>query len=441
MKYSQFNTFQPYDDKILAYNAFTDKYLLLEHMLYDIILSAKANNNIEEIEEVHPDFYNALYNDGFIVPADVDEIDKVRALMNSVDNQNDSYRLIINPTMNCNFKCWYCYETHIKESKMDIDTIDKTVLFMDNTLTNNPSIKTFFLSFFGGEPLLYYQQTVLPLLQKCGAIAEKHQVEFGADFTTNGLLLSPETAKQMKELKVTSFQITLDGNREKHNLVRYVSKSRGSYDEIMKNIYLIAETGFNVTVRVNYTEANLDGLEEVLDDLSGLSSNAKKNLHVSLQKVWQEENQGLSDKVNQFMELVKQLGFGTSHFILADNVRYSCYADKKNHATINYNGEVFKCTARDFNSENREGILTEGGEIEWNQKYLTRIEAKLKNKPCLECAILPICGGGCSQKAMENLGKDYCVNFFDEDRKKSIVLSRFHTIAEEYMASTEEVEE
>jgi uncharacterized protein len=437
MKYSQFNTFQPFEDKILAYNAFTDKYLLLEHMLYDMIQSAKASNNIMEIDEVHPAFYAALLDYGFIVEKDTDEIEKVRQLMQSVDNNDEFYRLIINPTMNCNFKCWYCYETHIKESKMDDETIDKTALFINNTLKNSPKIKNFFMSFFGGEPLLYYKKTVLPLLEKGNEIARKYGVGFSSDFTTNGFLITPEMIPEMQRLNVTAFQITFDGNREKHNMVRFVSQSRGSYDDIMKNIFLLADNNFKVTVRVNYTEDNLDGLEEILDDLSGLGDESRKNVNVTLQKVWQEKNENLGEKVNSFMNLVKILGFATSHGILADNVRYSCYADKKNHATINYNGEVHKCTARDFSSDNKEGILTENGEIEWNQKYETRITAKLKNKPCLECAILPICGGGCSQKAMENLGKDYCVNFFDEDRKKSIVMSRFLSVAEDYMVTEE----
>ena len=108
-----------------------------------------------------------------------------------------------------------------------------------------------------------------------------------------------------------------------------------------------------------------------------------------------------------------------------DFVRNSCYADKKNHATINYNGDLFKCTARDFETKNREGFLDENGNLVWNEKYDVRLNSKFKNKPCLDCRILPICNGGCSQQALEHIGIDYCVNDFDEIKKTNIVKDKF----------------
>jgi uncharacterized protein len=435
MKFSQFNTFQPFQEKMLAYNAYTDCYMLLEHMLYDMIQSAMTNKNPEEINEVHPSFYEALVANGIIVDSDTDEIENVRLLMEDVNNEENIYRLIINPTMNCNFRCWYCYETHIKDSKMGNETVEKTCKFIKNVLENNDKLRLFVLSFFGGEPLLYYQKVVVPILRYANEVAREHGVEITGDFTTNGFLITEKMVKEFKELNVNNFQITLDGNKDHHNTVRYVSKERGSYTEIIGNIIMLAENHFNVTLRINYTKENLNKIEEILDDLSILSPESKQHVNISLHQVWQDNNRDLGPRVNEFMKLVRQLGFATTHSILGDSVRFSCYADKTNHATINYNGEVFKCTARDFTSANKEGVLNENGEIEWNEKYTSRLTSRLKNPPCLECAILPICGGGCSQKAMENINKEYCVNFFDENRKKNIVLDRFIAIAQDAIAS------
>lgn len=431
MKLSQFNSFQPFQDKILAYNSFSNKYLVLEHLLYDLVEAAKKNNNYEEIQAVHPLFYQALCRDGFLVENDVDEINKVRVLMDEIDGRDNIYRLIINPTMNCNFKCWYCYETHIKDSKMEEDMVERTCKFIRNVLEGNANLKVFALSFFGGEPLLYYQKVVIPILEYACRVTQEYGVQFTSDFTTNGFLINPEMTSEFKRLNVNSFQITLDGNQQHHDTVRFVSKTRGSYFEIVRNIILLAQSHFRVTLRINYTQDNLDKIEDILHDISCLSEEDRKFVVLSPHKVWQDENRDLGPKVKEFMKLVKLLGFATTHSVMSDSVRYSCYADKKNQATINYNGEVFKCTARDFTSDNKEGILTQDGKIEWNQKYHTRLSAKLKNPPCLECSILPICGGGCSQKAMENENKEYCVNFFDENKKKDIVMDRFLSVLED----------
>ncbi len=230
--------------------------------------------------------------------------------------------------------------------------------------------------------------------------------------------------EKFKNLNVKNWQnITLDGNEENHNKVRYVNEQRGSYDEIIKSIALLAQGRINIIVRINYTSDNLYNADDILEDLSKIENQGF--ISISFHQVWQDKNKLLIDTVNEKMQAFKKMGFGVNHSILTDTVRNSCYADRQNHATINYNGEVFKCTARDFKSENKEGDILKDGSIQWNNTHAKRMEIKLKNKPCLDCSILPICGGGCSQLALEYEGKDYCVNDFDEDRKKQIVFDRF----------------
>jgi uncharacterized protein len=84
-------------------------------------------------------------------------------------------------------------------------------------------------------------------------------------------------------------------------------------------------------------------------------------------------------------------------------------------------------TAKDF--------LNDSGEIIWGPKYEKRLNSKFKNKPCLECAILPMCGGGCTQQALENEGRDYCVNDFDENKKLQLVKNKFFEFLEELETS------
>lgn len=424
MKESQFNSYIPYQDKFVIYNAFSNEFLVLEPLLNDLIQASINENDLNGLKLIHEELNVALVNKGFFVKNDEDEIEKVKKLRESVDFNEDIFHLIINPTMNCNFKCWYCYETHIKSSRMDEKNLEKTKKLIFNKVFDNPKIKNFRLSWFGGEPLLYFDTTVLPILKYSFELAKEKKITFSSDFTTNGYLITPKMIESFKEYGVNHFQITLDGNEEKHNKVRFVTKNRGSYREIIENIQKLCSNSIQVAVRINYTKENLEGLEDIIADFEKFSSDERKFMTFSFYKVWQE-SLDCKDDLEYMTELLLQSNFNVATDYSSDTVRNSCYADRKNHVTLNYNGEIFKCTARDFTGENMEGELTEEGLLDWNEKYEARMNVKFQNKPCLSCNILPICNGGCSQSALENFGKDYCV-VEDSGRKKSeIVLAKF----------------
>ncbi|WP_291906639.1 radical SAM protein [Chitinophaga sp. CB10] len=425
MKLSRFNTAVPYGDAIVYHNSFANKFLLLDSSLYDMLMVVKTPADLEELRDIHEEFYDALVDLGFIVEDEVDELQRARDLITSIDNQDHYFHLIVNPTMNCNFSCWYCYENHERKSKITDDVIDKIELLIENIFRQNPKIQIFSLSFFGGEPLLFYDKMSI-LMKRAKAITDRLGKELQISITSNGLLIDKAIIEELKGYIVSGFQITLDGNREHHDQVRFVSKSRGSYDKIIANIKDLARNGFIVTLRINFTKENLNGLEEVINDLDDLTVEEKSLISLSMQKVFQEPGTPeLVQRVALFKEYAKQHHIYHRSAILADTVRSSCYADKVNEAVINYNGDVYKCNARDFNQKNKEGVLTEQGEIIWNEQHARRLTPKLTNKPCQECSIMPICGGGCSQMVLENLDKEYCVHEFDENSKKQLVLEMF----------------
>ncbi|KQB37786.1 radical SAM/SPASM domain-containing protein [Flavobacterium aquidurense] len=421
---SQFNTFFYHEGSMIGYNALSNEFIILELELFELYQAAIAEKKISELNDIHPGFYKHIKDKGFIINKNTDEIQSVKKLVASIDQNDKIYELIINPTMNCNFKCWYCYETHIKDSKMSSSIIENVILFIKSILENN-NLKQFHLSWFGGEPLLYYDKTILPILEKIYPLIKLKGIEFSSNFTTNGLLVNQKILTDCNLFGVNHFQITLDGHRERHNKVRFVNKERGSYDEIINNIKLILKNKINVTVRLNISEETLNGkITEIIKDFSDLTSQQRKLLNFSFHKVWQEEK-NIENEMSKIIDEFKINKLSTQTIDEVDHVRNSCYADKKNQATINYNGEVFKCTARDFKSENKEGILQDNGSILWNEKYYQRMNAKFKNQPCIECKILPICNGSCSQLSIESKNEEYCIHDFDEDKKTMVVKNIF----------------
>ena len=105
-----------------------------------------------------------------------------------------------------------------------------------------------------------------------------------------------------------------------------------------------------------------------------------------------------------------------------------CYADRENSVAINYNGDVYNCTARDFNPKNREGYLNKDGEIIYNEKHQQRMVARYSNHNCLKCNIFPICNI-CSQKKLEQQNKNLpCIRMINEDEKERILCAKIQML-------------
>ncbi|WP_326982461.1 radical SAM protein [Chryseobacterium sp. MYb264] len=433
MKYSQFNSIVYIDERYYLYNSFSQKFLIIDPILKDL-LEASKNENIEDLEEIHPTFYNYLVAEDFIISREIDEVEKVKKIAKAVDENQSNFLLTINPTMNCNFKCWYCYETHVKTSKFSQSMIEKVGKFIEKT-TLKPAMSYFQLAFFGGEPLLYFKKDVVPVIQKLQEECVKNSVDYSVSFTTNGYLIDDYFIDFFNSHKITpSFQITLDGYKEKHDEVRFVNAKKGSYHEIVKNIKRLINNLFFVRLRVNYTSENIADTYKIAEEFEDIPSDIKKRyLLMDFHRVWQDsQNDGINEIVEENTDRIKENGIQVKH-MTPDNVRNSCYADKRNSAVINYNGDLFKCTARDFTTAKRAGYIDENGDLIWEDNYLERrMDVKFKNKPCLSCRLLPICNGGCSQHAMEAEEKqtEYCVYYGDDQLKDEVVVSKIKEVVE-----------
>ena len=63
--------------------------------------------------------YNQLLETGMLVPEEKNEVEELELRIQSGQNNSDHFIFHINPTLDCNFNCWYCYENHISGSKMN----------------------------------------------------------------------------------------------------------------------------------------------------------------------------------------------------------------------------------------------------------------------------------------------------------------------------------
>lgn len=423
MKYSQFNSIVSHGNDLFLFNSFSNKCLSVKPELAKIV-EARTNKELGRLRQIHPTFYDALCQNGFLVNNDDNEVEKIIKLSNLAINDSKNFVLIVNPTLNCNFKCWYCYEDHIKSSRMSENIIENIKKYIQKIIQENSKLESIHLSFFGGEPLLYFRDVCYPLIMSIKEICASNNISSAVSFTTNGFLVNDTMIEKFKETEtIELFQITLDGYREEHDAVRFPSKFNGSYDKIVKNIVSLVNSGFKVIMRINYTPDKLKNCYKILEDLSEIKEESKKNLTTSFHCVWQVGSPSIKDELLPQIRAFRRSNMKVNSNFNLRSVNKICYADLRNSVVVNYNGDIFKCTARNFTSLKREGYLADDGNIIWENNALERrLNVKPTNKLCLSCRLLPACMGGCSQKKLEmsETGTEYCL-YKDEKQIDDVI--------------------
>lgn len=419
MKFSRYNFYFPSKDRFVLYNCASDTILQIESQLMN--LCKQYSETPEKIDNIAPPFYQKLLEKGFVVNDNVDEPNMVIDKWANEDESQDDYTIIINPTLNCNLKCWYCYEKHKEDSIMSPEILESSVKFIRQKAEKYENVH---LSFFGGEPLLLFDDVVKPILESLKTDSGHCKAQIFVHITTNATLLNDEMVEYLKGWN-PSFQIAIDGNEGSHNKVKFFNASpRATYSLILSNIKTLVENDIHVGLRCNYTIKTLPHFLDVLSDIKNWPLSGKKNLSVSFSRIWQDRQGNYEELETTLTGIEKEFvkyGFMVNGHLSQGIKR--CYADKKNSIVINYDGNVYKCTARDFCSSNREGVLNRNGIVDWNDNYQKRLALRYQNTHCLECNIFPICRGGCSQTKLEN-NTNSCIRGYSENTKINFVQQR-----------------
>lgn len=390
MKQSIYNHIINVDGRKFIFNSLSNQFLPVTIQIQDGLNGVSTDDTT----------IKNLINKGFLINDDICEKELVKSFFFTRKHSNRIYNLIINTTLECNLGCWYCYETHIKKSFLPLSLVSTILEHLKIKASTEP-FEVLELSFFGGEPMMNYR-AIKNLLDGIKVLSDEAGYKVNLTFVTNGTFLHERYADLLKPFP-TRFQITIDGDEQMHNSVRkYKSKNftEGSYEKIINGLKLFnsVEAEFYFTIRINYDNNVLANIDNLIKDLDFLN---RKRTFISLHRIWQYSATA-QDYKNLFdaIERINSKRFIVNTFRLVQKFE-SCYADNYNHAVINYNGEVFKCTARDFTKAPAEGILNSDGFIEWDTARINkRLSVDIPQK-CLDCSLLPCCPGICSQQLIE----------------------------------------
>lgn len=421
MKKSLYNHLAFIDGSWVLYNAWTDELAILDPE----VKAVYEENDVEGIRKAHPDFCAFLEEKRFVVPASEDEAATCVARWEAEDGDPSEFSITVNPTLDCNMRCWYCYEQHRAGQAMSSDVAGRIARLVEQKMAQ-PQLKRFYMSFFGGEPLLRFEEAVKPLVECACRAAERNGKAVSLSFTTNAFLLTPEVADFLAATGVpVSFQITLDGNRRLHDRTRHTADGQGSYDVILGHCKdLLRRPGMKVTLRCNYTSANAATFMDLPADLEERGIVPTDALRVDFHRVWQDS--GADDEVEARIGAVQQAlrraGFRTSDVKAVE--KYRCYAERGNHVVVNYDGTLFHCTARDFTPQSAEGVLGESGELLLNEKSALRAKLKWGTEACRRCSVYPLCNGMCSQQKVEHAGETGCIARRGEKERRALAEKR-----------------
>lgn len=240
--------FQEVGEGILAFNTLTRELALLSP---------------EEFGS--PDECLELQERWFRVPASTDDkssADLVRLVLESLHRRPEhvtTYHVFT--TMDCNARCFYCYEKGRARPVMSVETAHKTADYVARHCGGN-KVR---LAWFGGEPL--YNAKVIDVI--CNDLVERG-IGYESSMISNGFLFDEKLIKRATELwRLRQIQITLDGAEDVYNAVkRFVDAGeRSPYRVVLANIRGLLDAGVRVMVRLNVSKTNCKNLLTLVDDL------------------------------------------------------------------------------------------------------------------------------------------------------------------------------
>lgn len=219
MKISEYNISIQYNDYHLLYNTLSNSIICLTNEEYSEIL--KLFDDLESFCSIYPNLFKQMKQAGFIID-NFNELEYIK-LKNRLSTYEESrYHLTINPTLDCNLKCWYC-STEYNQAKhhgiMSNETKEAVKKHIEYLILSK-KISHLHLDWFGGEPLMCFYDIMKPIATYALELCKHNNVSFSHHVTTNSICMDERMIKDFNKIRLTSFQIPLDGNEKHHNTIK-----------------------------------------------------------------------------------------------------------------------------------------------------------------------------------------------------------------------------
>ena len=423
MKFSKYNYTVEVDKGLVLYNS--------KMCAYVNIFKEKDIANyldlldMESIPE-NNDMVQALYKHGYVVDDDVDEYEEVRGLIkNKLDILSETFSAMIYVTDKCNFRCVYCPQKHNPNVLSDeswnaiYKHIEKNVI--------SGKYKHLQFKFFGGEPLLE-KKAILNFMKKIKQLKEQYPyLTTFYKMTTNAYLLTPNVYDELNELGFNSYQITLDGFKKTHDIMRPQIDGQGTWDVIVTNLKYInnCKDDISIVLRMNTNKENACDVNEFLEWLNKTFTADKFYFDIIPVSKFSDnvDDNYISDiSYNELQKASKQYGRYAVNPVKSLTLLGSmCECARKSYYVISAKGELAKCEQAYDEKYDAVGYFDNDGEIVTNENYDVWTK-NYETENCSKCYIYPMCGAmQCPRKKARYPKERSDCSAFYEDVMKDIV--------------------
>lgn len=330
-------------------------------------------------------------------------------MKNQFENNLSSIELFV--AQDCNLKCRYCYGhdgEYSDKGMMTIDTAKESVKFLMDTSKN----KEVGICFFGGEPLLNFE-LIKDIAAYAKDLAKEYDKKVSFSITTNATLVDKKISDFIKENKI-AVTVSIDGNKEIHDANRYYSKSKGSYDDVIRGIKYLKDNEVNVAARATADPVSMDMLKTVehLDALGFDSTYISPCINLF------EEDKDFEALKGEFDSLIEKFdGYLQAkeykRIISLKNIykvlRRVHISSKRNRfcgamismVAVDKNGEIYPCHRFVASKDYKIGDVRDGINMDVFHSMAQNQLSLLAREKCPDCWAWSLCGGGCPNENLQ----------------------------------------
>jgi uncharacterized protein len=410
----------------LVFNTFSGACVLLPETEWDDIVGSLTADT--DLPPARSEARQRLVQNGILAAAEADERRSYEERFAHDRFHPSSIFPILAVTTACNIACTYCYEEGVASHVMTPEVVAGVLRWMERRVAQD-GIRSIHPNLFGGEPLLY-PKLLFALMEGLRDIGARYP-GLASDFSmsSNGMLLTPELARDLAVRGLSLIQISLDGPADVHNQRRVGHHGQASFEQCVAGIRMAAEAIPQVTLKVNFDRHNRTSIGALFDWLVA---------------------EGLGDRITVKLEAIAlQIGSGTSHDPahvippqspeLADAYVELMLEAKRRRIRINPHtahttpcmwvsdqgviigprGNIYKCISLVGREQFRVGTVFDE---DYSDEYGRQMDGTKRVAECWaeNCPYIPVCAGGCAYESIVRTGR------YDERFCTKEYLDEFH---------------